>query len=357
MTARLEGRVGWSGGRDDDGYREYTVTHLVEADAADGPAQVLACPGLPAIGSLWSFGSDADSGVWCWPYAKADYFERKGNEPHTWWTVEQKFSNKVPTGKRLKTCLDEQYDNPLLEPQKVSGTFVNKQQEAYYDKDGAFILTSTYEQPRGDVLQFDGTVATVKIEQNVAVLNLYQVSTLMNCVNSAPLWGMPVRCVKLSRFSWERKLYGTCSWYYTRSFEFDVTLGIMPATGAELPSLPAGASTVPGFDRYVLNECSKSLTGRWVKAAAGTWYYEVDAAELATELPDPLDRTNYSRYTDKKGELDKRALIDNATGIPVGTSWETPDGTLSGTSGYGTYIFVQKYAGANFLLLGIPTQF
>ena len=342
MTTRLHGRVGWSGGRDDEGYLEYTVKHMVECSVNDGPAAILATAGLPLIGSSWSFGDDSDTSVWCGTYAKVEYHGGEENDPHQWWTVEQKFSNKITEGGRLKTCLDDTFDNPLLEPQKVSGSYLQKPVKAYYDKNGTFLVYSTGEPIQGDLLMFDETKATVKIEQNVAVLDLSGVGAKMNRVNAAPLWGVAARCVKLSRFSWERKLWGTCSWYYTRSFEFDIDLGDLN---------PAG---IVGFDRGIKNMSQKALTGKWRDDGAGLYYEVKDAA--AGVLPDVTDYNNYSRYTDPKGEL-AVTQIDGATGLPANATWNGADGTPGGTAGAATTITVQKYKEANFLLLGIPTTF
>jgi len=335
MTTRFHGRIDWSGGRDDDGYTEYVVKHMVEAGVADGPAQILATAGLPRIGSFWNFGNDTDARVWCWPYARAEYIGRKDNEPHCWWSVEQKFSNKQETGGRLKTCLDDTFENPLLEPQKVSGSFVENQRDARYDKDGIRIQYSTGEPILGsDAIKTDYTRATVKIEQNVAVLGLSTVAAMMNRVNASALWGMAACYVKLSRFSWERKIWGTCAWYYTRSFEFDID--------------------PDGFDKTVDNESQLALAGKWVDQGAGLFYEVKEAASGV--LPAVSDPKNYSRYTDKSHEL-SRALIDGLTGLPAGATWNGADGSVGGTAGPATTVTIQKYKEANFLLLGIPTIF
>jgi hypothetical protein len=67
MTAALfnQGRIGWSGSRDDKGYREYKLINLVRADVADGPDTVRLTPGLPTIGARWNFGNDSDLAAYC----------------------------------------------------------------------------------------------------------------------------------------------------------------------------------------------------------------------------------------------------------------------------------------------------
>jgi hypothetical protein len=36
------------------------------------------------------------------------------------------------------------------------------------------------------------------------------------------MWGLDVDMVKLSNFSWQRKLYGTCSYYFTYNYDFEI---------------------------------------------------------------------------------------------------------------------------------------
>ena len=43
----------------------------------------------------------------------------------------------------------------------------------------------------------------------------------MDKLNPFPMWGLGVRWVKLSAFSWEKKWFGTCMPYYTIRYEFD----------------------------------------------------------------------------------------------------------------------------------------
>lgn len=210
----------WSVERDDEGHRNYDIVHLVECTGdpvIEGLAQVLLTPGLPVIGSTWLFDGDRDDWAYCLPYLKVTpHGENEGEKP-THYRIEQKFSTKP-----YKRCQDNSVENPILEPQKVSGTFEKYTREATMNKNGQPLASSSHELYQGSKVEVDGNRPTVKIQQNVALLDLPLITRLMGVVNDAAMWGLPERCIKLSSSSWERQVFGTCNYYYTRSFEFDI---------------------------------------------------------------------------------------------------------------------------------------
>lgn len=313
MTAVLHnspGRIGWDGTRDAEGHREYKLRSLVRADVADGPAIVMSTPGLPAIGSFWSVGNETDTWAVCTPRMTAKHHKppRDGG-PHKYWEVEQTFTTKP--GSR---CQDTNIEDPLLEPQRISGSFVKYTQEVTRDKDDNALLSSSHEHLRGSEVEFDFNRPTVRIEQNVASLGLALFSQMVDTVNGTALWGLGTRRIKLSNVSWERKIQGTCSYYYTRAFDFDIDFNT--------------------FDRVALDKGSKALGG-WKKPITTPPVWEVTAGLVNTN---PL---HFTRYKDARGEL-AIAMLDG-TGEPIENN-ESP-----------AEINVQYYQESNFLLLGIPT--
>ena len=217
MTASIiPGQTNWSMVRDDNGHRTYQITHKVRAGKLDGPHIVMLTPGLPLIGSLWTFDNELDPWAFCWPNMRVTPVLR--NEPNQDWLVEQTFSTKP-----LSRCQDTTIEDPLLEPQKIWGSSVrftvSSDSRALRDKDNNPIVSSSHEPIRG--LEFDDDNHTVNISQNVASLGLGVIVAMVNTVNSTPLWNFAARKIKLSTLSWERKLYGTCNFYYTRTFGFD----------------------------------------------------------------------------------------------------------------------------------------
>ena len=215
MTATSLGPFEWGVSQDKDGHRDYTVRSKVQTtDYNDGPGIVMNAAGLPVIGSPWNFGNDFDPWALCWPTIEVEPIITDGDHVYHW-IVTNKFSTKP-----LNRCQNQSIQNPLLEPQKVSGAFTAYTKEAEQDKDGNPILSSSHEKIYG-IDQLDNR-ASVVIEQNVAGLGLNVFSQMINTVNDNPIWGMPARHVMLTNCAWSRKLWGTCTFYYTRRFEFEV---------------------------------------------------------------------------------------------------------------------------------------
>lgn len=384
--------------RDEEGHREYKVQHLVEADPTDGPANVLQTPGLPLPGSLWIVDNDVD--IWAWCRFNTDvrlHPDYREGEKAKWWIVEQTFGTKPPP---LQRCQDQQFDDPLLEPPKISGEFVKRSEETVRDRFGAPVINSAWEQLRGPQIEFDVSSPAVRIEQNVARLGLELFGPMVNTVNAFPLWGLPRRCIKLSNVSWERKYYGQCYPYYTRTLEFEINV-----TSDENGLL------VSGFDRELLDEGTKALNGHW-DDASGNWVID----NIGGSAPSRFNPSHFIRVKDRQGEnmrvvldglgkpINKKVMgtitdvsqgtpmivtsaghglstndivaITQVVGIPeVNDEWQitvvsTNAFSLNGSVASGVYggggvwqnvgatgpgkVRVEKYSESNFLLLGIP---
>lgn len=293
-------------GRDSEGYRTYKVSHLVEVVAGtsvyEGPASALRCPGLPTFGAAWAFGADLDVWAWCrWDASVKPHGTSEDRGPPRFYSVEQTFSSKPPEGKEGKKCQDTQVEDPLLQPPKLSGSFVSKSVEATHDRYGRPIQYSSFETIRGSQVEFEDNLPVVKIEQNVLDLELPLVTSMRRSVNDRTLWGVPKRCVRLKSFTWSQNFYGVCYRYYTRNFEWEVNWDT--------------------FDRDVLNESQLVLSGHW-NQAAGTdeWVLE----NIGGVAPDPLNPRHYNRYLDRAGQPG-RVLLDVKTGQPLK---KVTDGTV-----------------------------
>jgi hypothetical protein len=330
----LHGPVKWGMTRDHEGFREYKIVRrILTTSAADGPFTVLNCPGLPAIGGIYYLGNDLDPWVWCYPDAVVELDpEYKAGEPGHSWLLTQTFGNKQ--GKR---CQDQTVQDPLLEPMKVSGSFVTYNEPALTDKDGNLLQLPSFELMK---IEFDKTRATVRIEQNVAQLGLYDFSAMVNTVNKYPLWGMPERCIKLSRPTWERKVWGTCTYYYTRVFDFDI----------QPPETSNDGVVTAGFDRFEGMVGEKVFAGSWSLGGDGKWVYsaELDSSGgMLDNIP-----TNYIRHVDNAGNPTTYAMMrspgDAITPEGAAVPWDgDPDADYR--------MLVQKYQESDFLQLGIPT--
>lgn len=318
MTATLvpgyfgTGRVGWEGERDNEGHRTYPLLHRVKADLQDGPNTVMNCPGLPSIGSPWNFGNDLDVWAFCQPYMKVTPDQQKAGEASAYWIVEQRFSTRP-----ISRCQDTQIEDPLLEPDRISGNSVKYTVEASYDRFGNPIISSSWERFRGPQVEFDANRAAIRIEQNVADLEWSTVTAMLDTVNDATLWGYGARQVKLSSTSFERHRYGTCNFYYTRIFDFDVARD--------------------GFDREIPDEGTKVLWGHWEFNA---WVLDT----IAGITPQQTNPQHFMQFKDRAGENCRTPL--DGLGKPFDASGTGVQPSFS----------LEYYPESNFLLLGIPSS-
>lgn len=320
MTATVIGGFRtWAGERDEEGHRTYPVESYVRcSSASDGPNTVMNCSGLPQIGDEWNFGNDEDEWAFCYPTMGIKPLDQKGGEPFRDWLVTQKFSTKP-----LRRCNTTQIENPLSEPMKISGSFVKYTKEVLRDKYGLPVISSSFERLHGAAVEFDFNRPTVKIEQNVASLDLSSFAAQVDTVNDATLWGMPPRCVKLTNVSWERKAWGVCNFYYTRNFEFDIEWLT--------------------FDRQVLDEGYKCLNGMWAASAADpdleTWRDGVPLPPgslwkllpINGAAPDRKNPQHYIWYKDRNGEAG-RVVLDGA-GEPAALGPQTTAAGAIGAAG------------------------
>lgn len=244
MTVAIIGRSHWEGEVTTEGHRVWHVRHKIRSnDPLDGPQVVLSCAGLPTIGSTYAFGNDVDDWAYCYPDAKIQMVDAKDDNTKTW-TVDQRFST-LP----LQRCNLTPMTDPVLEPQRVGGSFIKFLKAAVRDRYGLAITSSSWELFRGREVEFESSQPTVWVEQNVSNLGLNVFTQYVDAVNDSVLWGMNPRCVKLGNVTWERKQFGTCSYYYTRRFEFSIDFNT--------------------FDRYVQDEGTRVLNGHHGTTGSG----------------------------------------------------------------------------------------
>lgn len=232
----VKGRVDWTRKDSSEGHRTYKIKWLcTSGNLLDGPQAAANAPGLPVVGSSWTYGTDNDPSALRTP--EVDVQPLKTGEPGYWWTVGHTFTT-IP----ISRCQDDSVENPLLEPPEVSGSFVRYTREAVEDKDGNPLKSSSHEMLRGAAVEVDDSRPTVIITLNDAVLPLATFSPMVDTVNDGSLWGVPKRRVKLSGVGWKRLYYGTCNVYYKISYNFDIR------------------DEGEGFDRKILDEGTKILS-------------------------------------------------------------------------------------------------
>jgi hypothetical protein len=316
MVALLRGRLDWGMQRTPENGRDYGITWLLRTTSLeDGPSTVMLCPDLPRIGDPWNFGTESDPWAFCRPDWTIECVSK--GEPGIYWTVSQTFSTRP-----LFRCQDFQFDNPLLEPIQISGSFVNYTKEIKFNYDGTIPRMSSHEMVRGSIMEFDHSKPTVSISANLATLELETFSALQNHLNDATLWGLPRRCIKLSNTTWQRKVLGICTFYYTKTYEFDID----PNT----------------FDRPYSDFGSRVLIG-W---SPGSRYAPLDpfAADPSFGgVAKWLNPANFELYRDINGDVIEEIPLDGF-GRPL-TSWDAPAEGL-----------IYYYPEGNFLALdGVPS--
>lgn len=327
MTAVVHGGPRkWSGSRNEKGHREYRIVHIVEAEVADGPQVVMEATGLPAIASAWNFDDDYDQYALCHPTMKATIHEEKEGDPNRWWRVEQTFSTQA-----IEMQQPDIVEFPLDAPQKVSGSFTkfNFEVGLVYGDTGEgeglvtalqaaaaggprnkWLATSTHEPIRG--VMVDKSRPTVRVEQNVPLLELGLFSPMVDTLNDAPLWGLDKRMIKLSNVTWERKLNDGYTFFYARILDFEVDFDTFDGTQPD-----------------------------WgTKAVKGEWVYGIWVPDGAADKDNPQD---FNRFKDHHGENIKTFLDGN--GNPVTNMSQAAE------------IDVIYYKESNFTLLGIPLSF
>lgn len=396
MAATLIGRAAWKGNRDSEGNRNYEMTSKIRtSSASDGPLVVMNCPGLPVTGSTYNFGNDLDIWAFCYPDMMVEMIDPKDDNTKTW-RVTQKFSTKP-----LQRCNTLTIQDPLLEPQKIGGSFVRYLKSAFRDMNGIAILTSSWELFRGRDVEFDEAYPTVWIEQNVSDLQLSTFTQYINAVNDSTLWGMNARCVKLSNATWQRRQFGICSYYYTRRFEFDINFdtfdrylqdegtkvlnghhGAPSGSGCTINISTVNNTTVGTITAFTINaggsgykasatiilavtsgngtgaSVTVTTNGSGVVTTAGApsnggYNYTAGETGLTTEAPgwtldqingadpNPNNPQHFIRYKDANGDCAK-TLLDGRGQPAIGR--------------YPGQRLVQKYLAKNLLLLGIPTS-
>ena len=277
--ATVEGPEHVTGEIDDEGHETFGVRYKVRTARGEGPRDVMYAAGLPAPGAFYNLAGLDRPNVWAWrrPAMKVTPFET--GEDVGWYYADLEFSTKP-----LNRCQDAKVENPLQEPQKVSGSFVKFTEEGVYDRHGNVIGSSSHELFRGQQNEWDNNRPTVKIEQNVLNLDLHVFAAMVDNLNSVPMWGVPRRYLKLMQVSWEKKWWGLCSAYYTRTLEFEVSRN--------------------SFDREMLDEGTKVLSGQW-DAATGRWVLR----NVGGLPPDRNNPSHFIRFTDRQNN-ECRVILD-----------------------------------------------
>lgn len=286
MPYLVHGHEDWGLRKDENGHREYFIKWLVEVDShQDGPFIALNAPGLPMVGSAWAFGNDLDLYALCQPEWVVE--PKLTKEAGHFWTVEQPFSTRP-----RRRCQDSQVDNPLNEPIRLGGSFTKLTKQATHDRFGKALINTAFEMIEGPEAEFDDNRPNVTVGVNVMFLPLFNIAQLVDTVNDSPMWGLPARTIKLSNVRWQRLVFGSCSYYYSVDYEFDISYNT--------------------FDKPITNYGTKVLKG-WAPGAPIEG--RLDPDEEVGGTANYLNPKNFEILKDEAGENMKIFL--DSKGRPI----------------------------------------
>lgn len=335
QTTQLIGRLGWNCSRDTEGHRNYNIDWLVEAiNAQIGPDRVLLTPGLPLPGSKWVFGTGAlDIYARCrWDMEVSEYEQLKPGEPCRFWKVGQKFSTNPEKKNNQNPGGSQGKGDPLDIKDIISGGSITYQEEAIRDKNGDAIKSTSHEPLKGPNVEIDQSRASISIEQKRLSLQWTLCQGMLNTLNDRPLWGFPVRSIKLNKFDWNLLYYQDSTSYFSRKFEFEIR--------TRIDTTAVGNPTIGGWDRLVTDEGSKVIRGSWnrnpLSAQWRRWIVDTGANKNRA--------VEFVKFKDYEGNLTRTIL---ANGEPFDSNIHLTQDAK---------ILVEFYRESNFSLLGIPNN-
>lgn len=216
MSCTVHGPIKFKKETDREGHRSYDVDFLVRSDdIQDIVAQASVAAGLPLVGASYAYGNDFDDWALCTPEDTVEPV--LVNEKGHWFIVSKKFTTKP-----FKRCQDNSIENPLLEPYRIGGSFINYSEEAYFDRFGRPFMSSSFEMYQGAEVEFDAGRPTITIGFNTSEMPVPVFAPIVHIVNDNWLWGLPPRTIKLSALRWQRLIFGTCGMYYSIDYDFEV---------------------------------------------------------------------------------------------------------------------------------------
>ena len=200
-----------TGGWTATGERNWTRYFQVLTDSlSDGPVIVTTAAGIPTPNSLYVFGSESDGLA----YAKSANAALLDSKKRTLWLVTVEYTTAEES-----SCSDISNDDPMAEPAVITVSGSDFQAIAIKDKDGNAVKNSAGDAFDPPVMKNDSHL-TLRIEKNVATLDLNFLSDYANAVNTDTFFGLTAR-KWLARPANAQQVYrGDCDPYWKISMEF-----------------------------------------------------------------------------------------------------------------------------------------
>jgi hypothetical protein len=281
---------------DAEGHQVYTSVYRVQSnDPNENPIRVREASGAPDYGDHYTWGGVSNTDAFC--LGKQTQFEKE-EDSRLFWLVTCTHTTK-PVGRDGKSL--KLRANPLSEPWKIGGSYVQGTKAVQRNKNGAPTINTafeqiTYEIPDGyDTLNLEGPTDTISLSTRAqAVLK----------VNSASMWGLSPRMLLLQQWQYEIMYHGSRPYVYHR-LQFLIKYDLWNEKSYEMGTReyistnPAGKQFVPivsandaGYSgRYFLDASGRKLSD--ANVVAGNFVEREDEIIpeynfLTLGFPDPL---------------------------------------------------------------------
>lgn len=282
---------------DDDGHRTYDVIYHLYASSVSENAQAVYAYALTTVPPYtpYTLGVDAD--------ARAYARRPKSVKRIAWEKSRLKWEVIIPfSTKPMKRCADTDFENPLDEPPKLSGSFLRNLITADHDR---FLspLSNSADEP--EFTEVDDSRDTLVVEFNTDQVYLALRAQMRDKVNDAAIWGLGRRQVKLSQWSWDVLYFGSCFPYARNRLEFEINInqwdfvridqGYRIKDGVDAAGNQKYRKLMDGRDQPLQKPRLLDGAGNLLAAGAGAVLntneviFEADFGQLvAIGVPDPL---------------------------------------------------------------------
>lgn len=215
MTVSVDGLKMWTGGVSADGHQQYDVVVQARAtDAADGPHLVLVAT-LNWLPPTYQFGNDSN------PYA---LLHTVGNAKLV--NEEEYFKLwRVPATYSTKSLLQSSNPKNLIGdpittiPWEIGGSYT--QNTRYTDRDRFDnVMTNSAGEPRED--EKPENIDTLTLEGPSYRISLSTRAQAIGKVNSAAIWGLSPRMLKLKQWTYKVRWIGAGDSYAWNSLHFEI---------------------------------------------------------------------------------------------------------------------------------------
>ena len=189
--------------------RNYTLVYEVDTDdVADSAITARLASGVPSRLSTFSHGNDSDdNAVLLTKKVKLV----KARDSYNRWVVTCGF--KTPTPGLYSSIDPTIVDDPLLQPTKWRGSFVQFLRSVTHDKDGTQIKNTAGDAFIDPPITMDDSKLSIIASKNYAEADMPDWATFVNSVNDDAWWGFGSRKIKVQSIEWDQFFFGSVAFY------------------------------------------------------------------------------------------------------------------------------------------------